>query len=155
MAVGTVTKYNQFESVLGATANRQWDDSTTGSLMFCLADETYTPSATHTTTNDVSTALITTGDGVAIAVANPSIDAATTPGTTYYDSDDANWGSSVTITAKYLICVQPTSANTFSGTTDKLLWYVDLNTASSGSTVSSTSSDFIVQAPTNGWISST
>jgi len=134
----------------GASAYRQWDDTTTGSLMFCLATEGYTPNAAHTTTNDLG-ANIVTDDGAPIVVATPTIDAATTPGTTYYNSDSADFGTSVSITAKYLICVQPVTANTFSSTTSKLLWYVDLNTLNGTATVSSTASEFKVDPATNGW----
>ena len=153
MAIGTVQKYDGFEYALGHSGNRAWDDATTGNIIWCLADETYTPSDAHSTTNDVSTALITTGDGVPINATGLAIDKTTTAGTTYYDSDDANFGSSVTITAKYLIAVQPVTAGTFSGTTDVLLFYVDLDTTSGSSTVSS-APDFIILAPTNGWLSS-
>lgn len=156
MPVGAVTKYNQLEKQLAADANRQWDDTTAGNIMFCLADQTYTPAATHTTTNDVGAALISTGDGATrIAATSLAIDNTTTAGTTYFDSADVTWGSSVTITAKYLICVQPVTANTFSGTTDKLLFYVDLDTTSTSSTISSVASTFTVFAPTNGWFKTT
>lgn len=151
MALGTVTKYNQLESVLFGTAGRQWDDATAGSLMWCLADETYTPSATHTTTNDVGAALQTAGDGAPINVTTPAIDNTTTAGTTYYDADAANFGTTVTISEKYLICVQPVTAGTFSATTSKLLFYIDLNTASGSALAASIASDFRIDPPTNGW----
>lgn len=154
MALGTVTKYNQLEKQIGADAERQWDDATAGNIMFCLADAAYTPAATHTTTADVGANLITTGDGAPIAATSLAIDNTTTPGTTYYDSADANFGASVTISAKWLIAVQPVTAGTFSATTSKLLWYVDLNNSSGSAEASSTASDFIVYAPTNGWIKS-
>lgn len=151
MSLGAVTKYNQLESVLFATAGRQWDDSTTGSLMWCLADETYTPSAAHTTTNDIGAALKTSGDGAPINVTTPAIDKTTTAGTTYYNADAANFGTAVTVSEKYLICVQPVTAGTFSATTSKLLFYVDLNTASSSALAASIASDFRIDPPTNGW----
>lgn len=156
MAVGAVTKYNGLESVLFDTANRQWNDSTAGNIMFCLVDNTYTPSAAHSTTSDLGAALITVGDGATrLAATGLSIDSTTTPGTTYYTSANANFGASVTITAKYLVCVQPVTANSFSTSTSKLLWYVDLDTASASSSVSSLASAFIVYVPTNGWFKST
>lgn len=151
MALGPVTKYNQLESVAFASAGRQWDDATAGSNMFCLASQAYTPSATHTTTTNVGAALITAGDGSPINLATPVLNQTTTPGTTYYNSDPANFGATVTITAKYLICVQPVTAATFSATTSKVLWYVDLNTASSTATVSSTLAQFKVDPAVNGW----
>jgi len=148
MAVGTVTKYNQCDKQLFATANRQWDDSTAGNIMFCLCTSSYTPVATHTTTTDLA-GTITSGDGAPIAATGLAIDNTTTAGTTYYDSADANFGATVTITAKYLIAVQPVSANTFSATTSKLLWYINLDTG--GGSIASVASDFVIIAPTNGW----
>lgn len=152
MALGAVTKFNQMESVLLANADRQWDDATAGSCMFVLAKDTYTVAATHTTISNVGIAdtdYIATGDGAPVAVATPTIDATTTPGTTYLDSDPANFGSTVTITAKYLLCVQPVVAGTVASTS-KLLWYVDLETL--GGSKSSTSSDFLINQPANGWL---
>lgn len=154
MALGTVTKYNQFEKLIGDTANRQWNDATAGNIMFCLAHAAYTPAATHTTTTDLGANVITAGDGAPIAATALAIDDTTTPGTTYYDSADANFGAAVTVSAKWLIAVQPVTANTFSATTSKLLWYVDLNNTSGSTEASSTASDFIVYAPTGGWLKS-
>lgn len=154
MAIGTVTKYNQWEDVIGGNADRQWDDATVGNIMFVLAKSTYTPAATHTTVANIGTSdvdYIETGDGAPIDAANTDIDAATTAGTAYYDSDAANFGASVTVTAKYLIAIQPAAASTFASTA-KLLWYVDLDTG--GGSVSSTASTFSVDAATNGWLQS-
>ncbi len=150
MALGTVTKYNSLEKTLFDTANRQWNDATAGNIMFCLCGNGYTPAATHDETADLAD-LITSGDGAPIAATALAIDNTTTAGTTYYDSADANFGSAVTILAKYLICVQPVTANTFSATTSKLLWYVNLDTTNGTAEVSSTASDFVVYAPANGW----
>lgn len=154
MAVGTVTKYNGFEKQISADANRQWDDATAGNIMFCLAGATYTPAATHSATADL-TGVITAGDGAPIAATGLAIDNTTTAGSTWYDSADANFGASVTITAKYLIAVMPVTPGTFDAATSKLLFYVDLNTDSGSATVSSSVSSFIVYAPANGWLKST
>lgn len=156
MPVGTVTKYNQLEKQVFADANRQWDDATAGNIMFCLVSSGYTPSATHTTTADLSTNLISTGDGATrVAATGLAIDNATTAGTTYYDSADVTWGAAVTITAKYLVCVQPVTYNTFDDSTSKLLFYVDLDTTSGSSSVTATASPFTVITPTNGWFKTT
>jgi len=150
MAIGTVTKYNSLEKTIFDTANRQWNDATAGNIMFCLCTNAYTPSATHSTTANLA-GTITSGNGAPIAATALAIDNTTTAGTTYYDSADADFGSSVTITAKYLVCVQPVTANTFSTSTSKLLWYVDLDTASGSASVSSTASIFKINAPNLGW----
>lgn len=154
MTVGTVTKYNSLEKTLFDTANRQWNDATAGNIMFCLCSSAYTPAASHSTTADL-TGLISAGDGAPIAATSLAINNTTTPSTTYYDSDDANFGATVTITAKYLVAVQPVTANTFSDSTGKLLFYVDLNTAGGSATASSTASDFLIYAPANGWFKTT
>jgi len=150
MPVGTVTKYNSLEKTITSDANRQWDDATAGNIMFILAGNAYTPAATHSTTADL-TDVITAGDGAPIAATGLAIDNTTTAGTTYFDSADANFGAAVTITAKYLIAIQPVTANTFDASTSKLLFYVDLDTTSSSTEVSSIASDFVVYAPANGW----
>ncbi|MFA5922310.1 MAG: hypothetical protein WC856_13625 [Methylococcaceae bacterium] len=150
MALGTVTKYNSLEKTLFDTAERQWNDATAGNIMFCLCGNGYTPAATHDNTADLLD-LIATGDGAPMVATGLAIDNTTTPGTTYYDSADANFGAAVTILAKYLIAVQPVTAGTFDAATSKLLFYVDLDTTSGTAEVSSTASDFVVYAPTNGW----
>lgn len=154
MAVGTVTKYNGFEKTIEDYALRQWNDPTAGNLMWVLGTAAYTPSAAHATVSDLGGAYITSGNGAPQNVTTPVLDNTTTAGSTYYSADDANFGSSVTITAKYLICVQPVTAGTIASTS-KLLFYVDLNTASGSATVSSTAASFIVYKPTNGWLKST
>lgn len=151
MSIGTVKLYNQTPKILLSDAGRQWDDAAAGSLFFCLADENYTPSLAHTTTADLSTALITAGDGAPIPVTGAAIDDTTEAGSTFLQSDHADFGTDVTIEAKYLICVQPVTANTFSGTTDKLLWYVDLDDSTASATVVS-NPDFAILQPVNGWI---
>lgn len=154
MAVGKVTKYNQLESIIFSASYRAWDHADAGSVMFMLAKETYTPLATHTTVANIGTAgvhYITTGsDGEPIAAASRTLDASTTPGTTYFKSANADFGSNKTISAKYLIAILPITANVFASTA-KLLWYVDLNDATTSSVVQSAASDFIVNMPSYWW----
>lgn len=151
MALGTVTKYNSLEVAIGDTANRQWNDATAGNIMFCLVTNAYTPSATHSTTTSLGANVITSGDGTPIAATSLTLDNTTTPGRTYFNSGNASFGSSVTITAKYLVAVQPVTAGTFSATTSTLLFYVDLDTTSGSSSATSTASNFTVYTPANGW----
>lgn len=157
MAVGTVTPYNQLETVLFGTSGRQWDDATPGNIMFVLAKYTYTPAVTHATLADVGTAgvgYITSGDGAPLSAESLALDAATTPGTTYYASNDADFGTSVTITAKYLLAVQPVSAGVIASTS-KLLWYVDLDDNTTSSSITTAATSFNVAMPTNGWFKTT
>ena len=118
--------------------------------MFILVDNTYTPAATHTTAAEV-TGIITAGDGAPINVGTPTLDDTTLAGTTYWDSLAADFGASVTVTAKYLICVQPVVAATYASTA-KLLWHVDLDDTTGASEVSSVAAVFKVSPSANGWI---
>jgi len=151
MAAGSAVKYNGLEKTLTSTDNRDWDDAAAGNIMFVLAGAGYTPIATHSTTADL-TNVITAGDGAPISATGLTIDNTTTPGTTCYKSDDVNFGSAVTIEAKYLIAIQPVTPGTYSATTGKLLFYLNLNTSSGSATAISTASDFVVYTPANGWI---
>jgi hypothetical protein len=118
--------------------------------MFCLCSSAYTPALTHTTTSSL-TGLITTGNGAPIAATGLTLENTSNPGTTFYDSSDAVFTVTAIITPKYLIAVQPVTANTFSATTSKLLFYVDLNTDSSGATFSSSATELYIFAPIGGW----
>lgn len=151
MSIGSVQPYNQAFGILLGDAGRQWDDAAAGSLFFCLADENYTPSLAHTTTDDIGAALITEGDGAPIPVTNAAVDDTTEAGSTFLQTDHADFGTDVTIEAKYLICAQPVTANTFSATTSKLLWIVDLDDSTTSATVAS-NPDFAILQPVNGWI---
>jgi len=152
MAVGAVTRYTQIFDILLGNANRQWDNAAAGNIMFGLVTNGYTPSAAHTTAGDLYTNIITGGDG-------SPINATTTPvnvnaGVTWLTSGAAAFGNPVSITAKYLVCMQPVAAGTYASTA-KLLWYVDLDTTSGSSSISSTASEFTVNTPTNGWLNLT
>jgi hypothetical protein len=146
MTVGVITKYNQMAKILQEDANPDWDDSTAGAFMFILATSSYTPSVSHTTVNDIGANYIDSGDGAPINATTR--DVIESSGDVFLDSDDADFGSSVTITAKYLVCVMPVSAGTVASTS-KLVWYVDLNTG--GGSIARTNSTFKVVAPVNGW----
>jgi hypothetical protein len=148
MALGTVENYNQMVDVLMSDANRNWDDATAGSNMFVLVTASYTPATTHTTGADLGANVITTGDGSPINVPSPAVNQLVAA--TWLNSGAADFGSAVTITAKYLICVQPVTAGTYASTA-KLLWYVDLNVGA-GLSLSSTAAEFRILVPANGWL---
>lgn len=153
MPVGNVTKYDGFESVLNSDAGRQWDNPTAGSCMFILCTDAHTPLKSHVTVADL-TGVITAGDGAPINVVNPALDKITTPGSTYVNSDPANFGASVTITAKYLMCVQPVIVGTHAATS-KLLTYVDLNTTDANSSLISVAGDYSISPAVGGWAKTT
>lgn len=145
MSVGQVQLYNQAFSLLAADANTQWDAAASTSFTFILAASTYTPADTHTTVANLGVAdtdWIQTGDGAPIVVPTRSITSVS--GATRFLAGNANFGSSVTVTAKYLVCIEGDTTVT---STDNLLWYQDLS--QEGGSASSSTSDFVVQAPAN------
>jgi len=129
-----------------------WDAPDAGAFMFVLASSAYTPVFTHNDMTDV-TGEIVAGDGAPIDVANRSITVSGSPTRTRYNSDDANFGTSVTVTAKYLLCVKPATPGSFvNDATTELVWYVDLEVASPNpGDPASVSSDFRINQPTEGW----
>ena len=147
MSLGTVQKYNQFPDLVLRSANRQWDDPAAGSAMFILATSTYTPSPAHSTAADLGANVITTGNGSPINVATPV--QTLLANVTWFSSGGANFGNPVTITAKYLVCVQPVVAGNYAATA-KLLWYVDLSSGGGSLVVSAGS--FNILPPVNGWV---
>jgi hypothetical protein len=155
MAIGSVILYDSAINQISDTANRQWNNATTGNIMFCLCSSAYTPAFTHTTTTDLGASVITAGDGAPVAATTLLLDSASVAGSTFFDSADVDFTLSGTITPKYLVCVQPTTANTFSATTSLLLFYVDLNTTSGSATQSMTAGTYTIYAPYRGWFKTT
>lgn len=151
MAIGTVTKYNKMQSNLMKAAGRQWDDGAAGNVMFLLVSAAYTPNLADATVAALGANYISAGDGAPIAATTMSIDDTTTPDSVYLACDAADFGTTVTITAKYLVAVQPVTPNTLASTA-KLLWYVDLDTQSGAAEVSSTDAVFKINQPANGWV---
>lgn len=151
MAVGATQIYDAGHSLLLADTGVPWDAAAAGSYMFCLAKASYTPADTHTTVADLGvsdTDYIATGDGAPINATTRAINQSVA--TTYLDSDAADFGAAVTVTAKYLVCVQPVVAGTFASTS-KLVFYIDLN--SGGGSLSSVSDAFKISPHANGWLS--
>lgn len=160
MAAGTVHLYdgaylNLFRETAG-TASRAWDDSTAGNIYWYLAGSGYTPADTHSTTTNVTNQV--GGAGAPKAATNLVITKTPGQASETYFQGGANSEPGVvtftdtgTVTAKWLIATQPTTAGSPSATTDRLIFYVDLNTASASATVSSTAGEFTVNMPTSGW----
>lgn len=148
MAVGAVQVYDGGLAKLLNDAEAQWDSSAT--FQFALLLTGYTPADTHALWSDVSANVCVDGDYGAQLVTSRTVSDSGNP--IYLDSADAIFGPNVTISARYLVCVQTASAveGTLAGT-DKLIFYQDLNTG--GGNISSTNSNFTITAPTNGWLS--
>lgn len=144
MAAGNFTLYDNAKLLL---LNGGLDMSS-ATLAATLLGSGYTPSAAHDTWSDVSSNEITDSGYSEQAVSGQTVTLAS--GTVTVDSADISFGSSVTLTAKYLVLVLGT-AGSLAGT-DKLVGYCDLN--SSGGTVSSTAGAFSVNTP-NGLFTAT
>lgn len=147
MTVGTTQLYDVGILNLLANAQAKWDNGA-ANYAFILLDNAYTPSDAHASYSAVSANECGDADYAPIAVGSRTL--TNTSGTIYADSADANFGSSVTIAARYLVCVAGNPASLQAA--DPLVFYQDLRTEDDGN-VASTNSNFVVSAPTNGWFS--
>ena len=137
MSAGNFTFYNAFKLSL-AKAEVDLDTNTFKAV---LLTSSYTPNvASQSILSDISGNIISDSDYVAQTLG--SVTVTESGGTVTFDSADINFGSSVTITAKYLALYDDISGN------DKLVVYVDLDTG--GGSVSSTSSTFQVTINASG-----
>ena len=143
--------YDRFLDDRLSNAELDWDDAAAGAFMWILATKDYVPNANHALSSDLSN-VIAAGDGAPINVTSRDIDNTTIAGDTWLNSDAANFGTPVTIIAKYLICVVPVVAGTYDPAASKLAFYVDLNTASGTAEIEVTGTEFRVDPPANGWM---
>lgn len=139
MAVGNFTLYNTGkEALLTDNANQiTWASDT---IVAVLLGNGYTPAATHTQWSDVSTNHVTGTNYDPVALSGKT--STRSGGTILWDCDDINFGSNVTVTAKYVAIVKRSGGALT--TTDQLIGYCDLENASGSATVSSTNSVFQV-----------
>jgi hypothetical protein len=139
MAAGSVVFYNT--GIKAAIVDGDWS---VDAKALALATSGYTPALTHSTWADVSANEVAGGGDYSPKVlANPTDNHS--GGVTTLDADDVSFGASVTITAKYAVCVL--GDTTLAGT-DELVFYVDLN--SGGGSVSSSSGPFDVNWNASG-----
>lgn len=149
MAAGAFTLYNSAKEYLMST----WQWGTTNFYALLIKGGT-SMAVTHDILNDIGTAnIITDADYDEVALAGfdvlPTGAGLTTDATKNVDANDVDFGSTVTIGARYLVVASGTP--TTPATSDKLLGYVDLETTLTGSNeVSSTNGDFQVQWHANG-----
>lgn len=137
MSAGNFTLYDSAKLLLLNGGLNMSSDTITAALL----TDSYTPSGTHDTWSDVSADEVTDSDYAEKALASESVTGSS--GTVTVDSGDISFGSSVTITAKYLVLVLGTAGSLAS--TDKLIGYCDLS--SGGGSVSSTAGNFSVDTP--------
>lgn len=139
MAVGNFTLYNAGKEAL-LTDNGTPVTWATDTIVAVLLGSGYTPAATHVTWSEVSAQHVTGTNYAPVALSNKT--SARSGGTILWDCDDINFGSSVTVTAKYIAIVKR-AGGSLTGT-DQLLGYCDLDNTSGSATVSSTNSTFQV-----------
>lgn len=140
MAAGNFTLYN-FPKKWFFDGTMDWDTNT---FYLHLLQSGYTPAATHDTWSDVSAQEVTDGDYAAQAIGTKAVNGGTGTATADCDAGDVSFGTNVTITARYAVVRQGTATP---GTADKLVGYVELDTATD---VSSTNGDFAVNWNANG-----
>lgn len=137
MAIGPVNIYPEF--VLRAA--RQELPYLSGTMKAALLLNTYAPNlAGHLVWGDVSSHEITDGDYTPITLAGKTI-ARDGSGRTVYSHNNLDFGSNVTITAKYLV-------RYFDGDTKYLWSYTDLNVG--GGNLSVVGGPLTVAVPANG-----
>jgi len=140
MAAGSFTLYHSAKKdILDGTI-----DLDTNTIKAILVTSSYTPSTAHDTYSDVSATECGNSDYSAQTLAGKAF--TESGGTVKYDSTDVTYGTSVSITAKYLILVKQSGGSL--AASDKLVGYVDLDTG--GGSATSTSSDYIVRWNANG-----
>lgn len=145
MSAGAFTFYNSAKKdILDGTTDLDND-----TIIGILVTDGYTPSATHSTYADVSSSECTDGDYTPQELTTKAFSEAS--GTVTYDGDDLVYGTSVTITAKYMMLVRRAGASLAS--TDLLVGYVDLDTG--GGAVGSIASDFAVKFHADGVFTAT
>lgn len=136
--------------VLGlADGSIQWSNAV--NVAAVLLDGTYTKNLdTHSTYGDISASEVTDADysPVAVTTRTVSLDAGNYP--VQYNSDQVDFGSSVTIAAYYMVFVMGDPTNLLAG--DRIVSIHTFNDdAGVAQEVSSTNSDFKVNPSTNGW----
>jgi hypothetical protein len=117
-------------------------DLDTDTIVGILVGTGYTPNRTaHSLFSDVSANEVTGTGYTAGGIALSSKTMTHSAGTGTFDAADLTWSTS-TITAKYCVLIRRAGGSLASG--DLLIGYVDLDTTSGSSTVTSTGGNFTV-----------
>lgn len=146
MAVAELQLHNDALVTLFKEANAQWDDSASD-FTWALLGSGYTQSDTDTTWGDVSANEISDSDYAQQAVSGLTI--TNNAGEAQFDSDPADFGSNVSIEAKFLVLVQGTATALAAG--DKIIGTVDLDDSSSTATKISRNGAFKITPHANGF----
>lgn len=143
MAAGAFVPYR--EGML-RIANSEMDIDA-NSLKAALLVDSYTPDVgAHNIFSDVSASQTVDADYTAGGVAVTTVTVTEDTGEIMFDCDDISFGTTVTISARYLVIYDDTPV-----TNKWLIVYCDLNDGGSGN-VSSTSSNFRLNIPATGFM---
>ena len=136
MAVGNFTLYNTVGVIC-------FEQEIFGQTKVNLLRPSYTPSLAHSTWADLSaTQIADAGYAPVVLTGKTSVLSA---GKVLWDCADINFGSNVTLTAKYVAIVKRAAGAL--AVTDRIIGYCDLNDTSGSATVGSINSTFQVNTP--------
>lgn len=132
MAADTPVFYRlAYTSIMNGDINLE-DDS----YRAVLVTSSYTPDVTHDAWSDIS-ANEASGTGYTANGNSATLTVSESSGTITVDMDDQSWATS-TITAKYLVVMRDADDNGTIASTDLPIFYIDLNTSGSLSSVGAT-----------------
>lgn len=132
---------------LAGNGGTPWNDGT-ANFAFILLTEAYTFDAADTEYSHVSANEVVDVDYAPIAVASRTLTQSTTK--TQFSSNHADFGTNVTISAKWLVCIAGNAASL--GATDKIIFSLDLDNTSSSATIDKSNDAFIVRPnQSTGW----
>lgn len=146
MALAELQFHNTALTTLFSDATPQWDDDD-ADFAWALLGSGYTQSDTDTTWGDISANEITDTDYAQQAVTTRSV--SNNAGEAQFSSDAADFGSNVSIEAKYLALVQGTAGSLAAG--DKVIGTIDLDDSSGTATVFSANGEFKITPHANGF----
>ena len=147
MAVGTTQLFDDAMQNFQDGTTTTWVGASPGYYAELYLQAGADPTDSWATRTNITHTVCSDGDYAAKDVASRTI-AGTAP-QCEFKSNIINFGATVTITAKYLIVLEGDEASPQS--TDELVFWVDLDTTSTTSQVSSTSAAFTVDDSANGW----
>ena len=146
MAAAAPRVFNVGIPTLMSNATPQWDDAA-ANFAFVLLDAAWTPNLAAANYGALTNECVNAHYSP-IAVTNRAV--VNGAGTAcYLDSDDANFGAQVDISAKYLVCVAGNAAALLG--TDPVIFYVDLNTGQAVN-VASVYGQFLQSPDALGWL---
>lgn len=146
MAVAAMQLHNDALATLFQDDASQWDDENVD-FAWVLLGSGYTQSDTDTTWGDISANEISDADYAQQEVTGRAI--TNNAGEAQFSSDAADFGSNVSIEAKFLGLVMGTAGNLAAG--DKVIGTIDLDDSSGTATVFSANAEFSIGPNASGF----